>query len=73
MNRGRLALLVVGALAVTLFFVFDLDRFLTLAALKAHHQTLVTLAREQALLTVAGFMAVYIVQTALSLPGAAVL
>ena len=51
MNRGRLALLVVGALAVTLFFVFDLDRFLTLAALKAHHQTLVTLAREQALLT----------------------
>ena len=73
MNRGRLALVAAGALAVTLFFVFDLDRFLTLAALKAHHQTLVTLAREHALLTVAGFMAVYIVQTALSLPGAAVL
>ena len=73
MNRGRLALVAAGALAIVLFFALDLDRFFTLQALKAHHQTLVTLAREHALLTVAGFMAVYIVQTALSLPGAAVL
>lgn len=73
MNRKKLALLAVGAVAVILFFVFDLARFLTLEALKANRQALLDYYASHKLLTVAGFMAIYIVQTALSLPGAAIL
>ena len=73
MNRNKIIMLALGVVAVTLFFVLDLGRFLTLDALKANQQTLVALYREHTLLTVAGFMAIYIVQTALSLPGAAIL
>ncbi len=72
-NRNKMILLALGTLAVTLFFVFDLGRFLTLASLKANRQALLDLYSTHQLLTVAGFMAIYIVQTALSLPGAAIL
>lgn len=58
---------------VALFLYFDLQRFLTLAALKANRQALLDLYAAHRLLTVAGFMTVYIVQTALSLPGATIL
>ena len=68
----KIVLLVLAA-AIALFFVFDLGRFLTLAALKANHQALVEFHRDHRLLTVGGFMVVYVVQTALSLPGAAIL
>lgn len=73
MNRSKMLLLALGVVAVTLFFALDLSRFLTLAALKANHQALVALSRQHALLSVFCFMAIYIVQTALSLPGAAIL
>jgi len=73
MNRKKIALLAVGAVAIILFFVFDLGRFLTLEALKANRQALLDYYASHKLTTVAGFMAVYIVQTALSLPGAAIL
>ena len=73
MNRMKIGLLALGALAIALFFVLDLGRFFTLAALKANHQTLMAYSSSHRLLTVAGFMLLYIVQTALSLPGAAVL
>lgn len=73
MNRKKSILLVVVAMAIGLFFVFDLERFLTLAALKANHQALLAYYGAHKLLTVAGFMGIYIAQTALSLPGAAIL
>ena len=73
MNRNKIALLTVVAVAVILFFVFDLGRFLTLEALKANRQSLLDYYASHRLTTVAGFMTVYIVQTALSLPGAAIL
>lgn len=73
MNRNKMILLVLGALAVTLFFVLDLGRFLTLASLKANRQALLDFYSAHRLLTVAVFMTIYIVQTALSLPGAAIL
>lgn len=66
-------LLLIGGAAVGLFFFFDLQRFLTLAALKANHQALLDYYAAHRVLTVAGFMVVYILQTALSLPGAAIL
>ena len=73
MNSKKILLLACAALAILLFFLLDLDRFLTLAALKEHRQTLQQTASEQPLTTALLFMALYILQTALSLPGAAIL
>ena len=73
MNTKKVFLVIVGAVAVGLFFYFDLQRFLTLSALKANRQTLMDYYATHKLIMIAGFMTVYIVQTALSLPGAAIL
>ena len=73
MNFKKIILLVFAAAAIILFFALDLDRFLSLDALKANHQALVAYSAVHLRATVAGFMALYIVQTALSLPGAAIL
>lgn len=73
MTLRKGALLLIGGAAVGLFFFFDLQHFLTLAALKANHQALLDYYAAHRVLTVAGFMAIYILQTALSLPGAAIL
>ena len=73
MNAKKIIIAVVGVVAVALFFYFDLQRFLTLAALKANRQALLEYYAAHQVITIAGFMAVYIIQTALSLPGAAIL
>lgn len=73
MNPRKVILLASGVAAVILFFHLELHRFLTLTSLKANRQALLDFYAAHKLLMVAGFMAVYIVQTALSLPGAAVL
>src|SRR6185369_5645169 len=62
-----------GAVAVAIFFRYDLQRFLTLEALKANRQNLLEYYAGHRVAMIAGFMAVYIIQTALSLPGAAIL
>ena len=73
MNSKKIILVLAGIVGIALFFWFDLQRFLTLDALKANRQSLLEFYADHRLLMVAGFMAVYIVQTALSLPGAAIL
>jgi len=73
MNAKKIIIALAGIIGVALFFWFDLQRFLTLAALNANRQVLLDYYAAHKLVTVAGFMAIYIVQTALSLPGAAVL
>lgn len=73
MNGKKIALALAASLAVILFFFLDLKSYLTLAALKANRQALLDYYAAHTLSMVAGFMAVYIVQTALSLPGAALL
>ena len=73
MNGKKMFLLLAAVLAVGLFFYLDLERFLTLAALKANRQALVDYYAAHKVVTVASFMALYVVQTALSLPGAAIL
>lgn len=73
MDPKKIFLLVVAATMVGLFFWLDLGRFLTLAALKANRQALYDYYAAHKILTVTAFMAIYIVQTALSLPGAAIL
>lgn len=67
-------LLVIGVAAlVAAFFALDLDRFLTLAELKARRQSLVDFHHGRPLFSVAAYMGIYIAATALSLPGATVL
>jgi uncharacterized membrane protein YdjX (TVP38/TMEM64 family) len=73
MNRKKILLALAAAVAVALFFSLDLGRFLTLEALKDNRQALADYYAAHRLAMVAGFMLVYIAQTALSLPGAAIL
>jgi uncharacterized membrane protein YdjX (TVP38/TMEM64 family) len=73
MNAKKIALALVGIVVVALFFYFDLQQYLTLTALKTNRQTLLNYYAAHRLIMVAGFMTIYIVQTALSLPGAAIL
>ena len=73
MNRNRLLLLVLIAAAVVAFFALGLDRHLSLAALKQQQGALAALHAEYRVATLAGFFALYVVVTALSLPGAAIL
>ena len=73
MNAKKILLLLAALLAAGLFFYFGLGRFLTLAALKEHRQSLVDYYATHRVGAVAGFTVLYIVQTALSLPGAEVL
>lgn len=73
MNTKKLIIVLVLIAGVVVFFQFDLQRFLTLEALKANRQALLDFHAAHRLLMVSGFMAVYILQTALSLPGAAIL
>lgn len=73
MNKNKTIILLIGLLLIALFFYFDLKQYLTLASLKANHQLLLTVYAEHALLMVAAFMAIYIIQTALALPGAVIL
>ncbi|MCM0080240.1 VTT domain-containing protein [Geomonas sp. Red32] len=69
----KVILLVIALLAVGLFFYFDLGRYLTLESLKANREAAARYNEMHPLLTVAAFTAIYILQTALSLPGAAIL
>lgn len=73
MNAKKIALALFAIIAIILFLYFDLGRFLTLAALKANRQSLLDYYADHELIMVAGFMAIYILTTALSLPGAAIL
>ena len=73
MNAKKIILALAGIVAVALFFSFDLGRFFTLEALKSNRQALLDYYAAHKAAMVAGFMAVYIIQTALSLPGAAIL
>ena len=73
MNARKLLIITGGAAAVIIFYWLDLGRFLTLEALKANRQTLQDYYADHTLAMVGGFMALYILQTALSLPGAAIL
>jgi uncharacterized membrane protein YdjX (TVP38/TMEM64 family) len=73
MSSNKIIMLCAGIIAIGLFLTFDLQRFLTLTSLKENRQLLLDYYAAHMLITIAGFMLIYIVQTALSLPGAAIL
>lgn len=73
MKPKKIIITIAGVIAIFLFFYFDLKSYLTLTVLKENRQQLLDYYASHKLIMVVGFMAIYIVQTALSLPGAAIL
>ena len=69
----KIALLGVGLALVLIFASFDLGQFLTLDYLKASQSRFQALYNSRPLLVIAVYLGIYILVTALSLPGAAVL
>lgn len=70
---GRLLLLLVGLAAVILFRHYHLGDYLTLAYIKESQARFREIYQAHQWATVGGYMLLYIVVTALSLPGAAVM
>lgn len=73
MSRKKTALVVIVLICIILFFYLDLGRFLTLDSLKANRLLLQSYYVDHKLLMVAAFIAIYIIQTGLALPGATIL
>jgi uncharacterized membrane protein YdjX (TVP38/TMEM64 family) len=69
----KVVIVIVIVCVIIAFKVFNLDQYLTLAYVKESQQNLLSLYAEQRIAVIAGYMAIYILSTALSLPGAAVL
>ena len=73
MNKKKLVIAASVVMLIAVFFVFDLGKYLTLESLKANRDALTTFYQKNRIVMAAAFITVYIIQTALSLPGAAVL
>lgn len=69
----KIALLLVFALVLIGFFAFDLGRFLTLDFIKGKQQDFAAFYQENTWLTIGSYLGIYILVTAASLPGAAIL
>ncbi len=73
MEARKILILLVFAAVVAAFHFLDLGKYLTLESLKSNRARLEDLRLAQPVLFAAVFVLVYIVQTAFSLPGAALL
>lgn len=73
MKYRKLALLLLLALLFGAWFAFDLGQYLSLAALKERQAALAAFRAEQPLAASAGYFGLYVLVTALSVPGAALL
>ncbi|MDY6843099.1 MAG: TVP38/TMEM64 family protein [Thermodesulfobacteriota bacterium] len=71
--KKKIIILTVVLVAIGAFFYFDLGKFLTLESLKANRDSLMAFYSNHMLVFVGGYIMIYILQTALSLPGAAIL
>jgi pyruvate/2-oxoglutarate dehydrogenase complex dihydrolipoamide dehydrogenase (E3) component/uncharacterized membrane protein YdjX (TVP38/TMEM64 family) len=73
MTRARLLLLLVMGCLIGAFFAFDLGRYLNLAQLQARQAELAALVDSHFVSAALMFVALYVLSTALSLPGASLL
>ncbi|MCL7421125.1 MAG: FAD-dependent oxidoreductase [Methylobacter sp.] len=73
MKASRIVLLLVIAVLIAAFFIFDLGQYLTLEALKSRQAVIESYRSAHPGLSVAIYALIYIAVTGLSLPGAAVL
>lgn len=72
MNK-RIALLVLLVAAIAAYFWFDLGQYLSLDAFKAQQAQIIAAKDASPLLYIGGFFLIYVIVTALSLPGAAIM
>lgn len=72
-RTAKILLIATIILIVVAFFVFDLQRFLTLDYLKDQQQAFAAFYATNRLLTIVSYFTLYVVVTALSLPGAAIM
>ncbi len=73
MKNKKTLVLIALIVLVALFFVFDLKQYFTLAFIKSQQSGFAALYADKPILVIAGFFAVYVAVTALSLPGAAIM
>jgi uncharacterized membrane protein YdjX (TVP38/TMEM64 family) len=73
MSNSRLYLLIIIAVLIGAFFIFDLHELLTLDNLKSQQETILSYRNDHPVLASAIYALVYIGVTGLSLPGAAIL
>jgi len=73
MKARKILILLVFAAVVAAFYFLDLEKYLTLESLKANRAQLMELRAAHAVPFAAVFVLIYVVQTAFSLPGAAIL
>ncbi|PNO62926.1 FAD-dependent oxidoreductase [Aeromonas caviae] len=73
MNRARLLLLLAMGALVGTFFALDIDHYLSLTQLQAHQARLALWVDRHVVAASLLFLVIYVLTTALSLPGAALL
>src|SRR5262245_41646616 len=73
LSAGKIAVVVMFGIAAAGFFYFDLDRFLSLQALKDNRDYLLSFTDTHSAVAAALFVLVYVAVTGLSLPGATIL
>ncbi|WP_300525923.1 FAD-dependent oxidoreductase [Alcanivorax sp.] len=73
MNVRKLILLAVFAILIASYFFFDLGQYLSLDYIKNQQASFDALYQENPALILGGFFIMYVVVTALSLPGAAIM
>ncbi len=73
MNLKRGILLVIIVMLIAAFFIFDIGQYLTLESLKAQQQNLAEYIKSNWLQAFIVYFVIYVVATALSLPGAIIL
>lgn len=71
--KKKIILVAALVAAASIFYVFDLGQYLTLESLKANRQALLEYYEANALTMALGYIGVYIVVVALSLPGATIM
>ena len=72
-SKGKIIVAVIFALALFVFFYLDLKQYLSFEAIKGNRDRLLAFTQAHYGAAVALFITIYIVQTALCLPGGAVL
>ncbi|MCK4841685.1 MAG: VTT domain-containing protein, partial [Methylococcales bacterium] len=73
MKKSRVLLLLLIVSLIAVFFIFDLQQYLSLETLKAQQATIESYRSDHLILAVVIYMLVYIAVTGLSLPGATIL
>ena len=72
MNKKLILLTLVGV-GIVLFYVFDLQQYLSLESLKSNREELDVVYQKNTTAVILGFIGIYFLVVALSLPGATIL